>query len=58
MRYVNLDEYAVRTLPIFASSCFRVFAISLIACAFNCATLNVGCTPGALLISPNPRISL
>ena len=44
MRYVNLDRYAVRTFPIFASSCFRVFAISLIACAFNCATLNVGCT--------------
>ena len=43
MRCVNLDEQAVRTFPIFASSCFRVFAISLIACHFNCATLNVGC---------------
>ena len=44
MHYVNLDKHAVRTFPIFASSCFRVFAISLIACASNCATLNLGYT--------------
>ena len=44
MLYMDLDEYTTRTLATFASSCFRVFAISLIACASNCATLNLGYT--------------